>query len=36
MLKISALLVATALSLSAEIQEKVIDYADGDTALEGF
>ncbi len=36
MLKISAVLVATALSLSAEIQEKIIDYNDGDTALEGF
>lgn len=36
MLKIPTLLFATALSLSAEIKEKVIDYADGDTTLEGF
>ena len=33
MLKISALIFATALSLSAEIKEKVIAYTDGDTAL---
>ena len=36
MLKIPALLLATALSLTAEIQEKVINYTDGGTALEGF
>lgn len=36
MFKTLSLCLASALSLSAAVEEKVINYADGDTALEGF